>query len=250
MQSSSARAGLLAAVLLVASAAGGFVLYRLTVPVRPTLYAEPASLRAANAGSTPAPAAGQEPHAPAIPEELPKIALPDLDGKVRALSDWSGRPLLINFWATWCEPCRREVPLLRALKRKQTGLGLEVVGIAIDSPDAVRQYVASHGIDYPVLIGEKDGFAAITAFGMDTGLPFSVFSDRSGRVVTLKVGELHADEADLILDRLQRLDAGGLTLAAARAQITDGVRLLGLQRAAEGVPETPSGSASGSPSGS
>jgi thiol-disulfide isomerase/thioredoxin len=237
---SSARSLLLAAVLLVASAAGGFVLYRLTVLNRPTLYAEPASAHRVIPAGTPAP--GQEPRAPAVPEQLPQIALPGLDGKVHTLSDWRGRPLLINFWATWCEPCRREVPLLRALKRKQTALGLEVVGIAIDSPDAVQQYVASHGIDYPVLVGEKDGFAAITAFGMDTGLPFSVFSDRSGRVVTLKVGELHADEADLILDRLQQLEAGRLTLAAARAEISDGIRVLGLQRGTESRSEAPHGS--------
>lgn len=231
---SRARSVLPAAALLVASAAGGFILFRLTAPSRPTLYPESPSARASSKHA-PAPHNLEEPRPPAIPERLPQIALPGLDGRDHALAEWHGRPLLINFWATWCEPCRREVPLLRALKSQHAAQGLEVLGIAIDSPDAVRQYVAGHGIDYPVLVGDENGFAAITAFGMDTVLPFSVFADRSGRVVTVKVGELHSDEAELILDRLHRLDEGTLTLAAAREQISDGVRRLDLQRAAQGA---------------
>jgi thiol-disulfide isomerase/thioredoxin len=232
---SRARSVLPAAALLVASVAAGFILYRLSAPTRPTLYAEPPSARATLPKNAPASPPVEEPRPSAIPERLPQIALPGLDGRDHALAEWHGRPLLINFWATWCEPCRREVPLLRALKSQHAAQGLEVLGIAIDSPDAVRQYVAGHGIDYPVLIGDENGFAAITAFGMDTVLPFSVFADRSGRVVTVKVGELHSDEAELILDRLRRLDLGTLTLAAAREQISDGVRRLDLQRAAQGT---------------
>ena len=79
--------------------------------------------------------------------------------------------------------------------------GLEIVGIAVDFRDAVQKYAREMGIDYPVLIGEQDGLDAIAAFGMDTVFPFSVFADSQGRIVTLKVGELHADEARFILDR-------------------------------------------------
>ena len=224
------RTGTLLAVaaMLGLSAAGGFVLYRLTTPAPSTLR----PLSSDVAGRRPVTAAPEEPPRRPIPERVPQVELPGLDGKVRALADWQGRPLLINFWATWCEPCRREVPLLRALKRQRAAEGLEIVGIAIDSPDAVRQFIGRLGIDYPILLGEKDGFAAITAFGMDTVLPFSVFADPSGRIVTLKVGELHRDEADLILDRLRQLDAGTLTLAAAREQISEGMRRLDFARAA------------------
>jgi thiol-disulfide isomerase/thioredoxin len=224
------RTGALLAVLamLALCAAGGFVLYRLTAPASSTL--RPVSPDVA--GRKPMTGPPEEPPRPAIPETVPPIELPGLDGKVHALADWRGRPLLINFWATWCEPCRREVPLLRALKRDRAAEGLEIVGVAIDSPDAVRQFIGNLGIDYPVLLGEKDGLAAITAFGMDTVLPFSVFADPSGRIVTVKVGELHRDQADLILDRLRQLDAGTLTLAAAREQISEGMRRLELARAA------------------
>jgi len=222
------RTVLPAVAVLAVSAVSGFIFYRLSAP-RPTLYAAPG----ATAAPLPQPSPpAQSPAAPRTPERLPQITLPGLDGRTRSLTEWKGRPLVINFWATWCEPCRREVPLLRSLRRERAGEGLEVVGIAIDSPDAVQQYVADQGVDYPVLVGEKNGLAAITAFGMDAVLPFSVFADRTGRIVTLKVGELHPDEAQLILDRLRELDAGTLTLATAREQISQGVRRLGQLRAA------------------
>jgi len=222
-----ARALLAVVALLALSAAGGFLLYRLTSPT-PTL--RPISADAAH--PAPAPTSTDEPPKPAIPEHVPTLELPGLDGKSHAFGEWQGRPLLINFWATWCEPCRREIPLLRTLRRERAAEGLEIVGVALDSADAVRQFIGRLGIDYPVLLGEKDGFAAITAFGMDTVLPFSVFADPGGRIVTLKVGELHRDEADLILDRLRQLDAGALTLAAARQQISEGMHRLELARAA------------------
>jgi thiol-disulfide isomerase/thioredoxin len=158
-----------------------------------------------------------------VPERLPDIRLPGLDGKVHRLTDWKGRPLVINFWATWCEPCRREIPLLQSLRRKYAANGLEIVGIGIDQVDPVRKYSSDHGIEYPLLLGEREGLEAAKAFGMETVLPFSVFSDREGRVVTLKIGELHRDEAELILDRIRDVDAGRLSLAAAQAQISTGI---------------------------
>jgi thiol-disulfide isomerase/thioredoxin len=165
---------------------------------------------------------------------LPDIALPGPDGVTHRLADWKGRPVLVNFWATWCEPCRREIPLLKSLRQEHAAEGLQVVGIAVDSPEAVRQYTAEHGIDYPVLIGEQGGLAAVSAFGMDTVLPFSVFADRQGRIVTLKIGELHRDEAELILERLREVDAGTLTLSVASEQISAGVRRLDAARLASG----------------
>jgi thiol-disulfide isomerase/thioredoxin len=224
-----ARATALLAVVatLTLSAVGGFLLYRVTAPA-PTL--RPLAGEAAH--DSPTASSGEEPPKPTIPERVPTLELPGLDGKTHAFGEWQGRPLLINFWATWCEPCRREVPLLRTLKREHATERLEIVGVAIDSADAVHQFIGRLGIDYPVLVGEKDGLAAVTAFGMDTVLPFSVFADPGGRIVTVKVGELHRDEADLILDRLRQLDAGALTLAAAREQISAGMRRLELARAA------------------
>jgi len=82
-----------------------------------------------------------------------------------------------------------------------------------------------------VLVGEQDGLDAIAAFGMDTVFPFTVFADARGRIVTLKVGELHADEARFILDRVKGIDTGRLDLAAAKKEIADGVAALAAERA-------------------
>jgi thiol-disulfide isomerase/thioredoxin len=148
-----------------------------------------------------------------------------------ALSEWKGRPLLINFWATWCAPCRREIPLRKALRRERAADGVEVVGIAVDFRDAVKHYAREMSIDYPVLVGEQDGLDAIAAFGMDTVFPFTVFVDRQGRIVTLKIGELHPDEARFILDEVKAVDRGRTELAAAKKEIADGVAALAAKRA-------------------
>jgi hypothetical protein len=84
----------------------------------------------------------------------------------------------------------------------------------------------NHGIDYPVLVGERGGLEAVSAFGMDTVLPFSVFVDRGGRIITLKVGELRRKDADLILDRMHDVDAGRMSLSVAREQISQGTQRL------------------------
>jgi thiol-disulfide isomerase/thioredoxin len=229
--------GLLIAAVLLASAAAGFLVHRFLAPARPTLYAVPATRAPQTDSSATAEAASHRPSAPPArptPSQLPDIALPGPDGVTHRLADWRGRPVLVNFWATWCDPCRREIPLLKALRHEHAAEGLQVVGIAVDSQEAVRQYTASYGIDYPVLVGEQGGLAAVSAFGMDTVLPFSVFADRSGRILALKVGELHRDEAELILERLREVDAGTLALSAAREQISAGVRKLNAARLASG----------------
>jgi len=214
------------ALVLLACAAGGFLVQRFTRP-RPTLYPAPAVAAAPSA-----PPAAEAPPAPrSIPERVPDLALPGPDGVVHRLSEWKGRPLLINFWATWCEPCRREIPLLEALRHERPADALQVVGIAVDYPAAVRKYAAARAIDYPVLVGEQGGLAAVSAFGMDTVLPFSVFADPGGRVLALKVGELHRDEAEFILDRLQEVSRGRVSLPAARQAISAGIARLNAARA-------------------
>jgi thiol-disulfide isomerase/thioredoxin len=188
---------------------------------------------------TPTPAAvksqedGSSESSPArtIPTDIPSVSLADADGVKHALSEWKGRPLLINFWATWCAPCRREIPLLKALRHDRAADGLEIVGIAVDFRDAVQHYAREMGIDYPVLVGEQDGLDAIAAFGMDTVFPFTVFADRQGRIVTLKIGELHADEARFILDQVKAIDQGRTELTAAKKDIADGVAALAAKRA-------------------
>ena len=161
--------------LLVAAGGGGFVAYRLWAGHASTLtpVQYPGTVRskpAAGESDESAPAAARR-----IPERLPDVTMPDAKGVPHKLSEWRGRPLMVNFWATWCDPCRREIPLLKSLRHERAADSLEVVGIAVDFQDAVIDYTRKIGIDYPVLIGEKDGTAAIDAFGLDTVFPFTVF---------------------------------------------------------------------------
>jgi thiol-disulfide isomerase/thioredoxin len=209
----------LAIALVSAAGAGGFVAYRLSATHSSTLtpVQYPGTVRSK-------PSAGESdesapPSARRIPEVLPDVTMPDSSGIQHKLSEWKGRPLMVNFWATWCDPCRREIPLLKSLRHERSGESLEVVGIAVDFKDAVLDYTRKIGIDYPVLIGEKDGMAAIDAFGMDTVFPFTVFADKQGRIFTVKVGELGRDEAKIILDGLRDVDSGGVDLKTAQQQI-------------------------------
>ncbi len=157
-----------------------------------------------------------------IPELRPDITLTDRDGKLRALSEWDGTPLIINFWATWCAPCRREIPMLNALAQDEEFAGFEVIGIAIDFREDVLKFLEKTPIDYPVLIGEQDGVDAARAFGMESiGLPFTAFTDRQGRIATIHVGELHRPQAQVILAAVRAVDAGEIDLQTARARIKD-----------------------------
>jgi thiol-disulfide isomerase/thioredoxin len=221
---------LLVAGMLIACGLLGFLLHRLMGPRPAAIYVDRGPLQ--QPASPPALAPDDPPAGRKIPEELPPITLPGLDGAPHHLADYRGKLLVVNFWATWCDPCRREIPLLSSTYRERAKDGVEIVGIAIDQREDVVKYANLQSMDYPVLIGEKGGLEAASAFGMDVVLPFTVFADRSGRIVTLKVGELHADELRLILERMADLDQGRLGLASAREAIASGVARLNAVRAA------------------
>jgi len=211
-----------AIVLVVAiAAAGGFFAQRALNPRSAVTPAtQPASVRAAAPGQV-----TQQPPPPTVPETLPDVTLPDRAGTPRSLVSWKGQPLIINFWATWCGPCREEIPLLNSLRRERAADRLEVIGIAVDERQAVLKFANELGIQYPVLMGEQDGYDAAERFGVGSlVLPFSVFVDAQGRIVTLKVGELHPDQAAAILDRVRDVDANRLSLGDARRQIADKLR--------------------------
>jgi len=189
---------------------------------------------AADSTAATASAAGTAGAVRPIPERVPDLALPDLAGQLRSLRAYGGHPLIINFWATWCAPCRREMPLLQQLRRTYRADGLQIVGIAVDFRAAVVEYLRRQPVDYPQLVGEDAGLAAAEQFGMQTVLPFSVFADAGGRIVAVKLGELHADEAAYILGTMRELAAGRLSVADAHAGITQRLRELAIERARAG----------------
>lgn len=219
------RTGVFVAIAIAIAAALGFFLQRHFT--RPALVPSPAATVTAAVSAAPA-----ETLQPKVPDVLPQFVLADKDGKPRKLGEWSGRPLAVNYWATWCAPCRREIPLLNKLRRERSGQKLEIIGIAVDFRDDVLKYAAETTIDYPLLIGEEDGLEAVKAMGMQAAFPFTVFADSRQRIVALKIGELHQDEADLILDRIADIDSGKLQLSVAREQITEGLKTLATKRSA------------------
>ncbi len=218
--------GTLAACLILAAGVTGYALRaaRTAPATRPLVSAAPAR----SAPSSPAPAAHRARHA--LPDALPQIPFRDRHGRLRRFTDWSGRPLLVNFWAPWCSPCRAEVPLLEQLSRTRPQ-GLQVIGVAVDARPAVLRYAQQAGIRYPLLIGLRPGMRAIRALGMMAVFPFSVFVDAHGRIVTVEVGRLHAAEAHVILGRIGALDRGQISLAAARGQIAAEIAQLAAHRA-------------------
>jgi thiol-disulfide isomerase/thioredoxin len=178
----------------------------------------------ASAGATAAP------QAPKIPEIRPVFSLKDRDDKLRAITEWDGKSLVINFWATWCAPCRREIPMLRELHAARSAQDIEVIGIAVDFRENVLAYINEVEIDYPLLIGEQDGLDAATAFGLGSmGFPFTVFTDNRGRIVAAHLGELHRNQADLILDTVVDVNEGELSLEEAKIRITTGLAQLDAQ---------------------
>ena len=175
--------------------------------------------------------AGSPVAGPATPsrlaETVPVFQLADRSGETRSLQDWQGKSLIVNFWATWCAPCRREIPLLKQIARDHADDGVEVIGIAVDFREKVLAYADEMQIDYPLLIGEQDALDAAAAFGIDSiGFPFTVFADRQGRLVFAQLGELHADQAELILEQVAAVNAGMRTPAEARATIEAGLPAL------------------------
>ena len=182
---------------------------------------------AASGGASPADAAdGQYPRAK-IPERLPPFSLADRSGKPTSITSFAGHSLIINFWATWCAPCRREIPLLQALQAEWAGRETTVVGIAVDHRDAVLEFADRFKMTYPLLIGEQDALDAAAALGVVSPVfPFTVFTDRRGDVVALFVGELHRPQAELILGEVHTLNQGTVELPAARAAIAAGLAQL------------------------
>jgi thiol-disulfide isomerase/thioredoxin len=139
------------------------------------------------------------------PEALFAASFHDVAGKARSLGDFRGKVLVLNFWATWCAPCRAEMPALSRLQTEWAGRNVQFVGLADDDPARVRNFAGELSIAYPLLVGgpEVDDFSQRLG-NRDRVLPYTVIVDAQGRILAQKVGAYSQDELGAQLTRVTR----------------------------------------------
>ena len=135
-------------------------------------------------------------------QQAPALSLQDVEGKPRTLKDWPGKWLLVNFWATWCAPCMHEIPALIATQAKYENAKLQVLGVAMDDPDAVRTLMRQKGFNYPSLVGDEQVQAIMEQFGNTLGaLPYTVLIAPDGVIRYIELGGVDAPKLDMLMQR-------------------------------------------------
>ena len=126
--------------------------------------------------------------------------LENIEGETISIGEFRGEKTLINFWATWCRPCRKEMPMLNGVFLSQDPSDFSVVGIAIDKPEKVKQFVAELGIDFPIMVGQSEAYDVMKGLGNEAlTLPYTILIDEEGEVVWSKNTELKHSDMDEVL---------------------------------------------------
>lgn len=137
------------------------------------------------------------------PAALYAASFPGLDGMPQPLGQWRGKLIVLNFWATWCPPCREEIPHFIQAQQKFGARGVQVVGLALDRPAAVAAFSRETGINYPLLVSMDEGFAFTRSVGnVAEALPFTIVIDRSGHIVATRLGGMTLRQLERILEPL------------------------------------------------
>ena len=128
------------------------------------------------------------------------VSLPDVDGHPQSLSQWRGRLLVVNFWATWCAPCREEMPMFVRAQAAHGAKGLQFVGIAVDDAVKVRQFANEIGLNYPALIGGYGAMELSKTLGNTVmALPFTIVIGPDGKVVLTQLGPVQPAQVERLV---------------------------------------------------
>ncbi|WP_340122915.1 TlpA disulfide reductase family protein [Methylobacter svalbardensis] len=137
------------------------------------------------------------------PSALPEFNLPDLSGHRHTISEWRGKVLVINFWATWCPPCRKEIPDFVALQQQYADQGLQFVGIALEDKEPVAEYLATTKINYPMLLGGDNGITLAHQLGNSVdAVPYTLIVNRQGQIIHRHPGEFSREQITKIITPL------------------------------------------------
>lgn len=129
--------------------------------------------------------------------------LPDVNGKMQPLTQWQGKVMVLNFWATWCPPCRAEIPDFVKMQEKYRDRGLIFVGVALDEAQNVRSFASETDINYPLLLGDDAAASLSAKIGNSMGgIPFTAIIDRQGTIVATRTGGMDAEELEALVKPL------------------------------------------------
>ncbi len=138
-----------------------------------------------------------------MPKQMVEFTLPDVNDKPHNINQWRGKLIILNFWATWCPPCRKEIPVFIAMQEKYGDKGLQIIGVAIDKKQDVINFQDFNFINYPVLVGQEEVMTIMRQYGNRLGaLPYSVVIGPQGRILGRKVGDYKRSELEALLEGL------------------------------------------------
>jgi len=178
----------LAVIAGIAGVAAALFWQDLEEPTLAPATAPPANEQSANSGPI---------------EQLPAFSYPDLQGQIRNSGEWNDKILVLNFWATWCPPCREETPLFVALQEEYADKGVQFVGLAIDDKDAVASFTDTYGVDYPILLADMQAMELSQRLGNRfNGLPYTLVIQPGGKIVARHFGGMKRDQIEPLLIRL------------------------------------------------
>lgn len=151
---------------------------------------------------------------------LGEFELIDLNNVMTHSSKWNGQYKLINFWATWCAPCRREIPLLNNTQKQYQDMSVQIIGIAVDVLDDVIAYSEETPFEYPVLVGEEEAIAIAENANIEfIGLPFTMLVDDQNEIIKTHLGEIKEHHIDMLTEVIRGMQRGKISVEEAKIKL-------------------------------